>query len=50
MSLSDLKVIVPENEIVPPETYAELLNGSLVYLCRKDDGGDSQVSCSGIGE
>lgn len=46
-SLNDLEIIVPDNETIDPENYAELLNGSLVYLCHKDD--NEVSSCLGIG-
>lgn len=46
-SLNDLQIIVPDNGTIDPSNYAELLNGSLVYLCHKDD--NEIVSCLGIG-
>lgn len=49
-SLDTLKIIVPDNEIIQPENHAELLNGSLVYLCHTIDESNTQVCCYGIGE
>lgn len=49
-SLNNLKIIMPdEYEHIQPESYIELLNASLVYLCYKDDSPDSPVLCHGIG-
>lgn len=49
-SLSDLKVIVPDQENIQPENYLELLNSNLVYLCHKEHAQDAQIICFGIGK
>lgn len=54
-SLADVRVLVA-NETIAPEQALNVLNGNLVYLCRKTDvvgvadDDDDNVECFGIGE